>query len=416
MSEWMRERLNLLAAIDRHRDVFGAETHDYRLAAPLDESAIAAREEALGVALPSAYRAFLAEVGSVGAGPYYGLVDHAAHERWIASLRESDVAARSDAPFPFAAPHVPDPGARLDGLLYLSQQGCGHVSVLVLGGEAAGQVWTGYDFGLGGLTPEAPDFATWYARWLDDALYEWARSRLGPLALGPLEGTAEDDAVRRAIALVRPIVCARAELPDREPMQPGDALRALGNLCLLDGESDAADAAYDRAAAITAFDAEGRRRRDRARVRRARGRWREALEEAQLGLDSGTRHLGLSNDLHAERELALLGLHRHLEAIAAMELRAQDDTNHLQLHHRLARALCEVGDLHGAHAVLVRAVERSVGCYASAADIGASVMEGRGMPVPGLGQRLAEIYDPFVTSMRGPHPAIAGALAARRPG
>jgi hypothetical protein len=65
----LRDRLRLLAAVDRERRVFGAATHDYRLAPPLSEAELAALERRVGP-LPAAYRRFVQELGAHGAGPY----------------------------------------------------------------------------------------------------------------------------------------------------------------------------------------------------------------------------------------------------------------------------------------------------------------------------------------------------------
>lgn len=400
----------MLRGIDPGRQLFGAHEHDYALTPALPETAIAAREAALGVSLPDAYRAFLAEHGASGAGPYYGLATFAAQDAWLELQREQEVPADPARPFARTSETFPAPGAAwaLDGVLLLTEQGCGHQSLLVVTGAARGEVWTGYDFGRGGLTPEAADFASWYRRWLDDTLHAWASGALLSLAVKRRPTELE----RRAIEAARPLVEARAQLADRGPHQPGDALRALGHLRLADGDCAGADEVFARAAAITPHDGEARHRLDRAHVRRLDARHGEALEEATAGIASGTRHFGLRHELHTEAELALLGLGRVEEAIAAMETRAEGDRTYLDLHHRLARAQCGIGDVDGAFRTLRRAVERSIGCYAPAAEIGAAVRAGLPTPTPPLEQRLREIYDPFVEGLTDR--SVAEALRARR--
>lgn len=400
----------MLRAIDSARLLFGAHEHDYALAPALPETAIAAREAALGVSLPDAYRAFLAEHGASGAGPYYGLATFDAQDAWRAAHREQEVSADPTRPFVRTGETFPAPGAAwaLDGALLLAEQGCGHQSLLVVTGAARGEVWTGYDFGMGGLTPEAADFASWYRQWLDDMLHAWASGAL--LSLAEKKHTTELE--RRAIDAARPLIEARARIADRGPHVPGAALRALGHLRLYEGASAAADEAFARAAAIMLHDQDAQHRLDRARVRRLEGRHGEALEEATAGLATGTPHHGLRHGLHTERELALLGLGRDGEAIEAMERRAEGDRSYRELHERLARAHVQRGQVDAAHHALRRAVERSIGCYAPAAEIGAAVRAGLPIPTPPLEQRLREIYDPFVEGLADR--SVAEALRARR--
>ncbi len=414
----IHERLALLGAIDRGRVVFGAHTHGYRLGAALSEAEVAAREAKLGVALPADYRAFLLHVGAHGAGPYYGLASFEDQDAWRAAHAAAGTPADPTSPFPRTRDTFPEADAwrSLDGLLLLTEQGCGHQSLLVVTGEARGEVWTGFDFGPGDLghgrlVPEARDFGSWYRAWLDRALFSWAKDRLRPLA--STEGISE--AEQRGIDAARPLVHAYAALPDVEPLQPGDSLRALGDLLLFDDRCDDADAAYERAAALTPHDAAAQLHLDRARVRRKGARWAEALDEARRGLATDVRSLGRQHELHTEVERALLGLGRTSEAIAAMEARAAGDASYPSLHRMLARAQCDAGDLEGAHRTLLRAVERSIGCYASATEIGASLVAGLGMPRPSAERRVTEIYDAFVEELSATDPASAERLAARRP-
>src|SRR5687767_14245206 len=59
---------------DRHRRVFGAGAHQYKLNSPLLVSVVEAFEERHGVSLPQDYRCFITEIGNGGAGPYYGVL------------------------------------------------------------------------------------------------------------------------------------------------------------------------------------------------------------------------------------------------------------------------------------------------------------------------------------------------------
>ncbi|HWU90936.1 MAG TPA: SMI1/KNR4 family protein, partial [Kofleriaceae bacterium] len=81
----LRDRIRLLAAIDRGRQVFGAGTHAYRLAPPLSDAELAALEARFGE-LPAEYRRFVREIGAHGAGPYHGLVPPAVPDVWGGEL------------------------------------------------------------------------------------------------------------------------------------------------------------------------------------------------------------------------------------------------------------------------------------------------------------------------------------------
>ena len=68
----LRDRIQLLAAIDPDLQIFGASKHRYRLATPLDDDGIAGLEAQFG-ALPDDYRTLIRAFGVCCAGPYYGL-------------------------------------------------------------------------------------------------------------------------------------------------------------------------------------------------------------------------------------------------------------------------------------------------------------------------------------------------------
>ena len=64
--EWFRQE-------DRACTVFGASEHRYELAAPTSEDDLSGFEREHDVRLPEDYRAYLANLGNGGAGPFYGL-------------------------------------------------------------------------------------------------------------------------------------------------------------------------------------------------------------------------------------------------------------------------------------------------------------------------------------------------------
>jgi hypothetical protein len=157
----------------------------WRLGAPLTESAVLSFEASHGVELPEAYRKFVLNVANGALGPpFYSLVP-LGEPAWANSAYRvtSDSLKR---PFPLTAAWIWEGNENLDdekvfgrieevgraGILPLGTDGDGMDYVLVVMGEARGQVWmlTGE-----GALPVARDFAAWIlrdyfpdARWLLD--------------------------------------------------------------------------------------------------------------------------------------------------------------------------------------------------------------------------------------------------------
>jgi hypothetical protein len=173
------DRLDFLRRTDPEFARFGARAHRYRLNQPLAESAVSAFEARYSVSLPADYRAFLLEVGDGGVGPFAGIL----------RLDRSNLAARDKddllpgflaGEFPHAQPwnDLGDNGpvdeeaysdpAHIRGSLNLSYQGCGYTVRLVLNGPQRGSLWEDGRCSDMGITPFAPDFATWYLQWLRD--------------------------------------------------------------------------------------------------------------------------------------------------------------------------------------------------------------------------------------------------------
>lgn len=206
-TEELLATLQQLRTIDTEHMVFGAQTHGYVLQPPLSDEEVAQFERENRVALPAAYRDFLLKAGNGGAGPAYGLkpleawhceefsqvttvLTTKSGERFEAGTGERALLARpSDParPYPFteawSAPgpdeilSIPEGSHPFDGCLYLSDLGCGYGYLLIVTGEAAGQVWVDYTAGDGQVSKVADDFAAWYAHWLDDSLVDAAEKR-----------------------------------------------------------------------------------------------------------------------------------------------------------------------------------------------------------------------------------------------
>ena len=133
----VREALAALAASDPAYKRFGAAHHRYELAPPL---------ELTSVDLPDDLRAFVRDIGSGGAGPYYG---------WL--------------PVERAANHLieaPAPVTAWQRALPIAHLGCGYAALVPLDGAARGEVWIDAR-ALGLVAPIRPSFTAFYLEWID---------------------------------------------------------------------------------------------------------------------------------------------------------------------------------------------------------------------------------------------------------
>lgn len=199
--------LEQLRTVDTAFGAFGASTHGYVLHPALTPAEVAEFEQANSLTLPAPYRDFLLNAGNGGAGPGYGLkpleawhceefsqvtsvITTKSGERFEAGTGDRAALARpSDPakPYPFTeawgapAPDetlpIPEGSHPFDGCLYLSDIGCGYSYLLVVTGEAVGQVWVDYTAGDGQVSKVSDSFDAWYANWLDEALVDAAEKR-----------------------------------------------------------------------------------------------------------------------------------------------------------------------------------------------------------------------------------------------
>ncbi|GAA2774445.1 hypothetical protein GCM10010440_76520 [Kitasatospora cinereorecta] len=196
-----------IAGHPRAHQVFGAQGHGFRLGPVLREEQLRALEADLGADLPAQYRSFLLRVAGGGAGPDYGLLTPVAGDggwQWRGvGLGFPGPATRADfAGRPFAAEALQRELAVLEtqeperdafptedefrrahaawdaryeelydgqeaGAVFLSEQGCGYSSLLVMTGPHRGAVWEDLRPADGGITPTGHDFASWYRSWLE---------------------------------------------------------------------------------------------------------------------------------------------------------------------------------------------------------------------------------------------------------
>jgi hypothetical protein len=314
--ETILQRIALLAAVDDDRQVFGADTHDYALAKPLTGDELGDLERALGVALPDEVRAFLRRAGACGAGPYHGLLPLLAVDR--------------DA-------------------IRIADQGCGMSSLLVVAGDAKGEVWT--DMGDDQRAPEARSLLAWYEAWLDRAMIAWAVHAAPRLALDGADRPDELEAAMVAFDLLE-------ALPERTSEQE----RALGYLHLRERRASDADAAFVRASKapephtqLLASERDARLYRDRANIAYVLDDHATALEHARAGLAIPNIWFSTNDEL---REILERALHASGDADAALDVleqRACEAFFDFGLHHRLATEHLARGNLEAATVALERA-------------------------------------------------------------
>lgn len=337
------DRIRLLAAVDRDRRVFGAASHDYKLAPTLSGDEVAALEQQLGP-LPHEYRRFVQEIGAYGAGPYHGLLPPE-------PIAGEDATPGPDPKRPFlytgeAAQDAPvPPGAHaLDGTIALADNGCGGRSLLVLRGPQAGEIWIDWTHERGGVVPEARGLFVWYRQWLDLALLEWLERAAPAIALDGVSDPAELEAIGTGFELV--------ELwSKRHPR----LLRTLGYLHLRERRWADADAAFAAAAAASDEEPASRFVLDRARLAIVRGDPQHAIALARRGLLFEGVWYATRDELRDVLERAFAAIGRADDALAVLDERAADSHFSLEPHHRLARERLARNDVGGAGAALERA-------------------------------------------------------------
>lgn len=218
----VRERVLGLAGHPGADEVFGANRHGFRLGPVLGEEQLRSLEAALGTGLPAQYRSFLLRVGGGGAGPHYGLMTPALgdggwrwHDAGLASPAQVTTAAFAGRPFvaealqhefdalearnperdaypsedafqrartAWDARYVELDEAREAGTVFLSERGCGYVSLLVMTGPHRGAIWQDLRPMDQGIQPTGHDFAHWYRSWLEDTEQELGVTPPAPTA------------------------------------------------------------------------------------------------------------------------------------------------------------------------------------------------------------------------------------------
>lgn len=192
------QKLKDLKKLDKDFLCFGAYKHRYKLNPKLSESEIAQFEEDHNITLPEEYKAFLLHIGNGGAGPYYGL-EKLENGLYIdLDYKNENEKIKLSEPFPFTKPwnliaesfekDISDEAYTeleneyfddkwINGLLRVSNYGCGIFMNLVVTGEEYGNIWVDNRCNDGGLCPDPffdqegrTTFLDWYELWLDKEL------------------------------------------------------------------------------------------------------------------------------------------------------------------------------------------------------------------------------------------------------
>lgn len=191
-------KLQQLAQADKEYDIFGADSHRYKLEPVRTPEEIRQFEAAWRIELPQDYRAFLLQAGAGGAGPYYGL--EKPEDGVYADLDYKDLLNDVSGEFPFTEEWNPDVDwydddvseeqiAELEkqyfspeksaGMLRISNFGCGVTINLIVKGQSCGEIWVDDRANSNGIYPDhyfankaRLTFLDWYETWLDRSLEE----------------------------------------------------------------------------------------------------------------------------------------------------------------------------------------------------------------------------------------------------
>ncbi len=197
----IREKLSMLARLDKKHTLFGSTSHKYRLNPPINLREITKFEKIHKVELPKGYVQFLTQLGNGGAGAYYGLEPFA--KCLLEDLSNPEFIHNPSLPFPhtqewnlefqptsseeenehqfyqelekfeeeyFHSKHN-------NGVISIAHFGCGVIVYLVVNGAEYGHIWFDDRGCYNGIYPtsdfgitERITFLDWYERWLDTSL------------------------------------------------------------------------------------------------------------------------------------------------------------------------------------------------------------------------------------------------------
>jgi hypothetical protein len=180
----LKARLDALRVADSAFQAFGAGYHQYQTGTPMTDEEVLAFEERHAIVLPEEYRTFLLTVEREGAGPYYGLYPPTSYSYELENVKSNFLSL----PFPHEEPwevaedtldqsaldeeHQYFGNYWVQGAMRLCHFGCGAYCILVVTGQARGQIWLDDRSSDGGIFPLANDFLTWYEQWLERSFTE----------------------------------------------------------------------------------------------------------------------------------------------------------------------------------------------------------------------------------------------------
>ncbi|QNK78181.1 SMI1/KNR4 family protein [Winogradskyella sp. PAMC22761] len=190
--ERIRTKFNQLKQLDKNFETFGSEKHKYLFNSTKSEKELTEFEIRNKINLPIEYKEFLMKIGNGGAGPYYGL--EPIENGLFADLDYKDKNDLNDLsePFPHSEHWNLDFGEVTDenedeyfqnkwanGLLRVSNFGCGVSMNLVVNGKEYGNLWVDDRCNDQGIYPnpyienrERITFLDWYENWIDSELKE----------------------------------------------------------------------------------------------------------------------------------------------------------------------------------------------------------------------------------------------------
>ena len=196
----IQNKLEQLRQLDKNFTLFGSNIHKYNLNPILSEDTLVNFETTHNITLPSEYKEFLTKIGNGGTGPAYGLekfenvlFDDLDYKRPNSLLNPSK-------PFPHTKPWSEEFVSTvnqeddeeeyerqyfefskdlMNGVLAISNFGCGISLNLVVNGDEYGNIWTDDRGSDGGIYPSNElgnknkiTFLNWYELWLDNSLNE----------------------------------------------------------------------------------------------------------------------------------------------------------------------------------------------------------------------------------------------------
>ena len=193
-------KIEQLRQLDKNLTLFGSNRHKYNLNPKLSEETLLNFENTYNITLPEDYKEFLTKIGNGGVGPAYGLetfenglfddLDYKRpnsllnpskpfphtkpwNEEFVSTVNEEEYEEEYERQYSEFSKNL------MDGVLAISNFGCGISLNLVVNGEEYGYIWTDDRGNDGGIYPshelgnkERITFLNWYELWLDNSLNE----------------------------------------------------------------------------------------------------------------------------------------------------------------------------------------------------------------------------------------------------